>query len=75
MYKSVLLPQKLKCIRCNYEFIDYVYSSLDSKQCIIAAYLAFQKEIGTVDHDILMSKLLHNGIRGSMHSSVYVLFE
>ena len=49
------------------EFLDYVYSSLDSKQSTIAVYLDFSKEFDTVIHNILMSKLLHNGVRGVQH--------
>ena len=48
------------------EFLDYVYSSLDSKQSTIAVYLDFSKAFDTVNHNILMSKLLHNCIRGVM---------
>ena len=47
------------------EFLDYVYSSLDSKQSTIAVYLDFSKAFDTVIN-ILMSKLLHNGVRGVM---------
>ena len=50
------------------EFLDYVYSSLDTKQSNIAVYLDFWKAFDTINHDILMSKLLHNGIRGVMQS-------
>ena len=50
------------------EFIDYVYSSLDKKQSTLAVYLDFSKAFGTVNHEILMSKLQHNGIRGVMLS-------
>ena len=46
------------------EFLDYVYSSLDSKQSAIAIYLDFSKAFDTVNHNILMSKLLHNDVRG-----------
>ena len=50
------------------EFLDYVYSSLDKKQSTIAVYLDFSKAFDTVNHEILMSKLQHNGIRGVMLS-------
>ena len=60
------------------EFLDYVYSSIDSKQGTIAVYLDFLKAFDTVDHNILMSKLLHNGIKGVMQhwfeSFFFVLF-
>ena len=39
------------------EFLDYVHSSLDKKQCTIAVYLYFSKAFDTVNHEILMSKL------------------
>ena len=48
------------------EFHGYVHSSLDTKQSTIAVYLDFSKAFDTVNHNILMSKLLHNGIRGIM---------
>ena len=49
------------------EFLDYVYSSLDKKQSTLAEYLDFSKAFGTVNHEILMSKV-HNGIRDVMLS-------
>ena len=48
------------------EFLDYVYSSLDSKQSTIVEYLDFSKAFDTVNHTILMSKLLNNVVRGVM---------
>ena len=50
------------------EFRDHVNSSLDKKQSNIAVYLDFSKAFDTVNHDILMSKFQHNGIRGVMQS-------
>ena len=50
------------------EFPDYVYSSLDSEQRNIAVYLDFSKAFETVNHNILMSKLRHHGVRGVMQS-------
>ena len=50
------------------EFLDYVFSLLDSKKRTIAAYLDFSKAFDTVNRGILMSKPLHNEIRGVIHS-------
>ena len=46
------------------EFLDYVYSSLDRKESTIAVYLNFSKAFDIANHNILISKLLHNGVRG-----------
>ena len=50
------------------EFRDYVYSSFDKTRSTIAVYLDFSKAFDTVNHEILKSKLQHNGIRGVMLS-------
>ena len=46
------------------EFLDYASSSLDSKQSTIAVDLDFSKAFDKVNHNTLMSKILHNGVRG-----------
>ena len=66
MYKSVWLPQNSNTSDAIIEFLDYVYSSLDKRQSTIAVYLDFSKAFDTVNNEILMSKLQHNGIRGVM---------
>ena len=58
--------QKFKTSDAIIEFLDYVDSSLDSKLSTIAVYLDFSKVFDTVNHNILMNKLLHNFVRGVM---------
>ena len=41
---------------------------MEKKQSAIAVYLDFSKAFDTVNQEILMSKLQHNGIRGVMLS-------
>ena len=48
------------------EFLDNVYSLLDNKEGTITVYLDFSKAFDTVNHGILISKLLYNRIRGVM---------
>ena len=62
---NVWLRQKLQYrMHAIAESLDHVYSPLDKQQSTIAVYLYFSKAFDTVNYDILMSKLLHNGIRG-----------
>ena len=64
MCKSVWLRKNSNTSDAIIEFLDYVYSLLARKQSTIAVYPDFSKAFDTVNHNILMSKLLHNGIRG-----------
>ena len=70
MYESVNVASGKMCNTSEgiIKFPDYVYSRSDKKQSTTAVNLDFSKAIDTVNHDILMSKLQHNGIRGAMQS-------
>ena len=66
IYQLVWLPDNSNTSDAVIEFLDCIYSSLDKKQSTIAVYLDFSKAFDTVNHEILMSKLQHNGLRGVM---------
>ena len=50
------------------EFLDRVYNLLDEGKMLMPVYLDFSKAFDTVNHQILLQKLNHYGIRGIIHN-------
>ena len=50
--------------------MNCVRSQLDNGKNVLGLYLDLKKAFGTVDHSILLEKLLHYGIRGKAHSII-----
>ena len=46
------------------EVIDYIYKSLDDRNYVFGIYVDLKKAFDTVQHQILLQKLQHYGIRG-----------
>ena len=45
--------------------MDEITKALNNNDCVIGVFLDFSKAFDTVDHDILLDKLCHYGIRGN----------
>jgi len=46
------------------EMVDKISSAIDSKNCAMGIFIDLAKAFDTVDHNILLEKLRHYGIRG-----------
>ena len=51
--------------------MDKLIESLDKREYIMGIFLDFSKAFDTVDHEILLKKLYHYGIRGSAYDWFY----
>ena len=45
--------------------LDKLINSIENGEIVVGVYLDFSKAFDTVDHDILLTKLYHYGIRGN----------
>ena len=51
------------------EVTDYIYKSLDEENYVFGIYIDLKKAFDTVQHDVLLSKIQHYGIRGTAFES------
>ena len=54
--------------------IDKISNALDNGECVIGIFLDVSKAADTVNHDILLKKLDHYGIRGVALDLLRVIF-
>ena len=48
------------------ELLDMCYSSLDSRKYFVTVFLDLSKAFDTLDHGILLAKMNHMGVRGTL---------
>jgi len=49
------------------EVTNMIYKCLDKEEYVIGLYLDLRKAFDTVNHDVLLSKLFHYGVRGHLY--------
>ena len=49
-------------------FSTNIFSALDNGKSVLSIFIDFSKAFDTVNHGILLNKMYHYGIRGSIHS-------
>lgn len=49
-------------------FFNDILSSIDKKLSVLSIFIDFSKAFGTVNHNILLNKMYHYGVRGRIHS-------
>lgn len=50
------------------EAMDYCYDNIDKKNLVLGLFLDLEKAFDTVQHEALLAKLYHYGIRGLMYN-------
>ena len=55
------------------DVIENCYKMIDDNNYVIALYFDLQKAFDSCDHAILLDKLYHYGIRGSIHKWFFSL--
>lgn len=60
--------QKHSTIQALTEVTEKIKSALDNDELVMGIYLDLKKAFDTVNHEILLDKLNHYGIRGNIHN-------